>query len=76
MKFCDLGKAVGLAMKETHSIVPVWPMRFGFGPPTEEAKKEFARLVASTFTGQERYVEWKVAGNPQIWENNQSCESL
>lgn len=65
--FDEVGGEVGLVMNDKHTIVKAWPMRFSFGPATEAKKKEFAVLLASPCTGQERYVEW------QILENSPCC---
>lgn len=66
MRKCDsdaAGVAAGLAMKEKQTIVDPWPLKFGFGPSTPETRKEFAMLLGSSCTGQERYVEWKAVGS-------------
>ena len=63
MEFDKVGIAAGLVMKEKHTIVKPWLLKFNFGPPTPETRKEFALLLGSPHTGQERYVEWKVIGD-------------
>ena len=51
----DLGKAVGLEMKSTNSIVEKWPMRL----KENATQEEFDLLLGSNHTGAERYVEWR-----------------
>ncbi|KAI0379388.1 hypothetical protein F5Y04DRAFT_290284 [Hypomontagnella monticulosa] len=59
--FTRTALAAGLQMKRTHTIIDPWPMRFSGGSATPEVQDEFALLVSSDFTGQERYVEWRIA---------------
>ena len=51
LKFVEAGMAAGLVMKEKHTIVEAWPMKFNFGLPTAEARKEFSLLLGSSYTG-------------------------
>ncbi|KAI0406420.1 hypothetical protein F4802DRAFT_95860 [Xylaria palmicola] len=50
----------GLRMKPVHTIIDMWPWRMPQGQPTQETKRDFALLLSSTHTGQERFVEWKL----------------
>ncbi|GAW26834.1 putative MYND finger family protein [Rosellinia necatrix] len=59
----DLAASTGLTMKVNHTIVDAWPMRFPRGRPGQEAKDDFAHLLASNHTGHERYLEWGLADN-------------
>ncbi|KAI3324399.1 hypothetical protein HD806DRAFT_522187 [Xylariaceae sp. AK1471] len=49
----------GLVMKKTNTIVDKWPTQLKLKPGDPGARKEFDLLLASSFTGYERYVEWK-----------------
>ncbi|KAI0111207.1 hypothetical protein GGR51DRAFT_569241 [Nemania sp. FL0031] len=59
--FKHSASAVGLQMKSSHTIVDPWPWRISGGRPTPKAREEFALLLSSAQTGQERFVEWKLA---------------
>ncbi|KAI0198154.1 hypothetical protein F4808DRAFT_472945 [Astrocystis sublimbata] len=50
----------GTQMKSPHTIVKPWPWRMYDQRPTQQAKEDFALLLGSAQTGQERYVEWKL----------------
>ncbi|KAI0479855.1 hypothetical protein F4859DRAFT_451626 [Xylaria cf. heliscus] len=58
--FKSLALDTGLQMKSTPTIIDAWPWRMSGGRPTPTARKDFAVLLASAHTGQERFVEWKV----------------
>ena len=51
----DLGKAAGLQMKSSNTIVEKWPMRL----KKNATQDEFDLLLGSNCTGSERYVEWR-----------------
>ncbi|GAW19318.1 hypothetical protein ANO14919_088040 [Xylariales sp. No.14919] len=57
-RFEHLAANARLEMKTTNTIISPWPMRFGI---REHGSRDFALLFSSNHTGQERYVEWKVA---------------
>ncbi|KAH9908637.1 hypothetical protein F4778DRAFT_776922 [Xylariomycetidae sp. FL2044] len=57
--FESLAIGLGLEMKATHTVINPWPMTIAGGRPTAKAREDFAILLASRHTGQERYVEWK-----------------
>lgn len=59
-RFADAALGAGLQMKPTHTIIDPWPMKFSGGRATSKAKEEFALLLSSNHTGQERFVEWKL----------------
>ncbi|KAI0172646.1 hypothetical protein GGR52DRAFT_545542 [Hypoxylon sp. FL1284] len=48
-----------VAMKEHNTIVDPWPTRPKLRPGEPGAKEEFGNILATSFTGVERYVEWK-----------------
>ncbi|KAK5659386.1 hypothetical protein OQA88_1479 [Cercophora sp. LCS_1] len=56
----ELSTNAGVEIKEQHTVVEPWPLRFECTAPTPEKKKEFCELLASHHTGVERYVEWQV----------------
>ena len=59
-KFEEMQKAIGLCMKERHTIVEKWPMKLRFSSShTAGAQEDFDLLQASGHSGSERYVEWK-----------------
>ncbi|KAI0904588.1 hypothetical protein F4823DRAFT_628512 [Ustulina deusta] len=58
-QFADVASSAMLDMKATNTIIDAWPMKFQGGRPTEQAKRDFALLLSSNHTGQERYMEWK-----------------
>ncbi|KAF4311294.1 hypothetical protein GTA08_BOTSDO13075 [Botryosphaeria dothidea] len=53
--FDGVAEGVGLRAKSKHTITEPWPMRLKKGP----TKAEFERLLGSSHTGGERYVEWQ-----------------
>lgn len=53
--FDGVAEGVGLRAKSKHTITEPWPMRLKKGP----TKAEFERLLRSSHTGGERYVEWQ-----------------
>ncbi|KAK7755620.1 hypothetical protein SLS62_002229 [Diatrype stigma] len=59
-EFADAALGAGVQMKSAHTIIDPWPMKVSGGRPTSKAKEEFARLLSSGHTGQERFVEWKL----------------
>ncbi|RYP29499.1 hypothetical protein DL767_006689 [Monosporascus sp. MG133] len=59
-EFADVALGVGLQMKAAHTIIDAWPMKLSDGRPTSKAKEDFALLLSSCHTGQERFVEWKL----------------
>ncbi|KAI1122573.1 hypothetical protein F5Y10DRAFT_287042 [Nemania abortiva] len=60
------GLGIGLRMKSAHTIVDPWPWRMPDGRPTQETREEFALLLSSSHTGQERFVEWKLKAEPPV----------
>ncbi|RYP39103.1 hypothetical protein DL766_000559 [Monosporascus sp. MC13-8B] len=59
-EFAGVALGVGLQMKAAHTIIDAWPMKLSDGRPTPKAKEDFALLLSSCYTGQERFVEWKL----------------
>ncbi|KAI8944514.1 hypothetical protein F4801DRAFT_594888 [Xylaria longipes] len=66
LRFADVALNAGVEMKATHTIVDAWPMKFQGGMSTEQAKQDFALLLSSNHTGQQRYVEWKVGAERPV----------
>ncbi|OTB03265.1 hypothetical protein M426DRAFT_60852 [Hypoxylon sp. CI-4A] len=66
--FVELSKACGLRLKPKHSIIEPWPLKFPGGRPTKKAQGDFKALLASLHTGEERYVEWKLATDNEAHE--------
>jgi hypothetical protein len=62
----DVNVTAGFRMKSVNTIIDAWPMRFFEGPRTPQAQRDFALLLSTNHTGQERYVEWKARGDPAI----------
>ena len=60
-KFAEMQQAIGISMKEKHTIVDKWPMKLRFALPSSHAgaQEEFDILQSSGHSGSERYVEWK-----------------
>jgi hypothetical protein len=56
-RFEKIGKAAGLKMKSTNTIIEPWPLRL----KDNAAQEEFNLLLASGHIGLERYVEWESA---------------
>ncbi|KAI1118712.1 hypothetical protein F5Y14DRAFT_461550 [Nemania sp. NC0429] len=60
--FGELAANTGLQIKSTHTIVDAWLWRMpSDARPTPRARKDFALLLSSALSGQERFVEWKLA---------------
>lgn len=62
MRECDfagIGRRAGLCVKEKHSVIDPLALRLKKEPGQPGAREEFMRLLASGYTGWERYVEWK-----------------
>ncbi|KAI0804923.1 hypothetical protein GGR55DRAFT_690875 [Xylaria sp. FL0064] len=61
-RFARAASYAGVEMKEKHTIIPHWPLRFnGSLYPTQKDKEDFKLLLGTGHVGHERYVEWKVA---------------
>ncbi|KAL8703599.1 MAG: hypothetical protein Q9201_003224 [Fulgogasparrea decipioides] len=48
----------GLRMRERNTVVEAWPIRLKKKPGEQGAEEEFDRLMTSSCSGAERYVEW------------------
>lgn len=59
VQMLELSTALGLVMKERHTIIEAWPFRVKDTAYSEEAKRNFEFLYRSGLVGWERYVEWK-----------------
>jgi len=57
--FDRISADLGVAEKESNTIVEKWPMRLKLQPGQEDAQEEFNVMLGSNFSGMERYVEWK-----------------
>ncbi|KAI0005245.1 hypothetical protein F4779DRAFT_633541 [Xylariaceae sp. FL0662B] len=68
--FADVAIGAGIEMKAAHTIIDPWPMAIAGGPPTAKAKEDFALLLSSGHTGQERYVEWKLTAKADVEDVN------
>lgn len=58
-KFKQLEQKACVTMKEKPTVVEPWPTALKLRPGQDGAQAEFDLLLASSFTGLERYVEWK-----------------
>lgn len=58
-KFEEMQQAIGLVMREKHTIVDKWPMKLRYSSPSAHAgaQEEFELLQASGHSASERYVE-------------------
>lgn len=59
VKFDRIAEELDVAMKEDNTIVDPWPTRLKLRQGQPGAQEEFATLLSSSFSGLERYVEWK-----------------
>lgn len=57
--FEEAGKAMGVKMKEKHTVIEKWPFRLKLRPGQPGAQEEFDRSMREGISGKERYVEWK-----------------
>jgi hypothetical protein len=60
-EFDKVSVSLGVAQKKTHTVVQPWPTALKIQPMQEGAREEFKLLLASNYSGLERYVEWKRA---------------
>jgi hypothetical protein len=60
-RFDTIARALGVILKKTNTIVEPWPTALKLQPTQIGAQEEFELLLASNFSGLERYVEWKRA---------------
>jgi hypothetical protein len=58
-KFKQLEKKASVTMKGKPTVIEPWPTALKLRPGQDGAQAEFDLLLASSFTGLERYVEWK-----------------
>ncbi|KJX98200.1 hypothetical protein TI39_contig428g00015 [Zymoseptoria brevis] len=59
-RFVDAAKKVGMAMRESHTIVEKWPTKLKRDiMDMYAAQEEYQALRASGLRGDERYIEWK-----------------
>ncbi|KAI0850207.1 hypothetical protein F5Y00DRAFT_43671 [Daldinia vernicosa] len=59
--FEDIERDLHVTMKEQNTIGDAWPTALKLRPGQEGAQEEFDDALASSYTGVERYVEWKRA---------------
>jgi hypothetical protein len=59
VQMLELSTALGLVMKEKHTIIEAWPFRMKETAYSVAAKRNFEFLYRSGLVGWERYVEWK-----------------
>ena len=59
LRFSDIEQSLNMAMKQTHTVIEKWPLRLKLQPNQNGALEEMKDLLASAYTGCERYVEWK-----------------
>lgn len=57
--FDEMQQAIGLVVKEPHTIVEKWPMKLAFSSSRPCSQEEFELLQSSGHSGSERYVEWR-----------------
>ncbi|PYH42140.1 uncharacterized protein BP01DRAFT_405627 [Aspergillus saccharolyticus JOP 1030-1] len=53
------GQALGIKIKERHTVVEKWPYRLKLRPGEPDAQMEFDRFLRQGLSGKERYVEWR-----------------
>jgi hypothetical protein len=58
-KFKKLEQKACVTMKKKPTVIESWPTALKLRPGQNGAQEEFDLLLASNFTGLERYVEWK-----------------
>ncbi|KAJ1328217.1 hypothetical protein MN608_07553 [Microdochium nivale] len=58
-KLAELGYVCGVTMKDKHTIIEKWPYVLRLRPGQAGAQEEFDRLLRSSTSTKERYVEWK-----------------
>jgi len=58
-QFNTIAAASGVHMKKLNTIIGKWPTALKRRLGEKDAQEEFERLLASNFTGLERYVEWQ-----------------
>lgn len=58
-QFQQATKGAGMVVKEENTIIEPWPTRLKLQAEQAGAQEEFNLVLASNFTGVERYVEWK-----------------
>lgn len=58
-KFKELEQKVSVTMKGKPTVIEPWPTALKLRLGQDGAQEEFDLLLASSFTGLERYVEWK-----------------
>ncbi|KAI0884685.1 uncharacterized protein GGS22DRAFT_188894 [Annulohypoxylon maeteangense] len=59
LDFPQIAQWLGVAMKEENTIGDPWPTALKLAAGEPGAVEEFGAVLASTYTGVERYVEWK-----------------
>lgn len=59
MVFSEMEEALGVAMKDKHTIIDKWPYQLKLRPGQPGAQEEFNRLLRGGLSGNERYVEWR-----------------
>ncbi|KAK3615501.1 hypothetical protein LTR22_027412 [Elasticomyces elasticus] len=57
--FHEVPQYLSMVKKDRHTVIEKWPLRLQLRPHQRGAKEEFATLLSSAHTGNERYVEWK-----------------
>ncbi|KAL6863995.1 hypothetical protein J3F83DRAFT_182202 [Trichoderma novae-zelandiae] len=57
--FSEMEAALGVAMKDKHTVIEKWPYQLKLRPGQPGAQEEFDRLVGVDLSGNERYVEWR-----------------
>ncbi|KAG7002098.1 hypothetical protein G7Y79_00029g063940 [Physcia stellaris] len=58
VNFSGAADSAGLKMREQNTIIDPWPMRLKKKAGEPGAEEEFKRLMESSYSGAERYVEW------------------
>ncbi|KAM0802877.1 hypothetical protein BDR22DRAFT_903758 [Usnea florida] len=65
MKLTDFGRAsreAGMTMRARNTVIDPWPLRLRKEYGESGAQEEFDRLMSSSSSGNERYVEWVRSG--------------
>jgi hypothetical protein len=62
LNFDAIAKSIGVARKKHHIILEAWPTALKLKPTQIGAQEESKPLLASSYTGLERNVEWKMVG--------------
>ena len=58
-RFDQISAEINITEKESNTVTERWPMQLKLQPGQEGAQEEFELVLASNWSGLERYVEWR-----------------